>query len=562
MAFWIAALAIAAAATLYVVRPLAVGRSAARPRAAHDAQVFRDQLREVARDRERGVLSEEEARAAEIEVSRRLLAAAAERERTADHPPAPRAASLALAAALLVGAPLAGYALYGAIGAPGLPDQPYAARSEGLRPGQEVAETRLGRPDAELGPEAAEAAALVKQLEERLAGDDPDPQGLFLLARSYGQLQQYRKAWRAYARLVEAEGGDVPAGIRTAMAEAMIIAAGGYVSPEAEAALTLALQREPGNPVARYYMGMAQAQLGRPAAALELWAGVLRDSPANAPWVESTQAQIDDLVARTGLPKPDAAPQPLPDEAGQRALMAGMVETLRRRLVEEGGSVDEWVQLVRSYTALGTPDQAEAARALALSAFGENAEARAAFEAQMASAPPLPPPPHRADEMRETVEALDARLRAEGGSAGAWLRLVSSWQTLGEDAKAQAAAEAARANLAGDPAQLAALDDALANRAPEGLRGPTREDVAAAAEMAPEDRMAMVRGMVDGLRDRLEADGGTAEEWSRLIRALGVLDDREGAAAAFAKAREAHGADPAALAMLRETALAAGVPAP
>jgi cytochrome c-type biogenesis protein CcmH len=45
----------------------------------------------------------------------------------------------------------------------------------------------------------------------------------------------------------------------------------------------------------------------------------------------------------------------------------------------------------------------------------------------------------------------------------------------------------------------------------------------AAAEMAPEDRAAMIEGMVEGLAGRLATEGGPPEDWARLITAFGVL---------------------------------------
>jgi cytochrome c-type biogenesis protein CcmH len=559
MAFWIAALLAAALVTLYVVRPLALARASARPRAAHDAQVFRDQLAEVERDLERGVLDAEQARAARIEISRRLLAAAAEQERTADHAPAPRMASLALALVLLAGAPLGGLAIYRAIGTPGLPDMPASARAIGIRPGQAVAEAQLRREAPPVPPEAAEAVALVAQLEERLKGDNPDPQGLFLLARSYGQLQRFPEAWRTFRRLLDTRGGEAPAAIHVAMAEAMILSTAGYVSPEAEAALATALRREPANPVARYYMAAALAQTSQPAAALEMWAGLLRDSPADAPWVPSTEAQIADLVERTGLPRPAVAAAPAPSLADQRRQLLTMVDAMRDRLVADGGTVEEWVQLVRSYAALGLGPQAEAARQVALSALREDAEARAAFEATLAGAPMQETEPA---PVRETIVALDARLRAEGGGAGAWLRLIAGWQALGEAQAAAEATAAARAALASDPGQREALEGGLRNATPAALRGPSAADVRAAAQMPAEDRTAMVRGMVEGLRDRLYSAGGTPEEWARLIQSFGVLGETAAATEAYARASAAHAADRTALAFLRETALLAGVTPP
>ena len=62
---------------------------------------------------------------------------------------------------------------------------------------------------------------------------------------------------------------------------------------------------------------------------------------------------------------------------------------------------------------------------------------------------------------------------------------------------------------------------------------------AAIAALPETERNNAIRGMVDGLETRLAQNGGSAEEWLRLVRALGVLGQRERAAAALLRAREA-----------------------
>jgi cytochrome c-type biogenesis protein CcmH len=75
--------------------------------------------------------------------------------------------------------------------------------------------------------------------------------------------------------------------------------------------------------------------------------------------------------------------------------------------------------------------------------------------------------------------------------------------------------------------------------------GPRPEDVAAAADMGPEQRTAMIRGMVDKLSDRLHHDDGTdLEGWLRLVRSYMVLGERDKARAAVGDARHALESDP------------------
>jgi cytochrome c-type biogenesis protein CcmH len=97
------------------------------------------------------------------------------------------------------------------------------------------------------------------------------------------------------------------------------------------------------------------------------------------------------------------------------------------------------------------------------------------------------------------------------------------------------------------------------NYTPPDLPGPSAEDIAAAADMAPEDRDAMIRGMVAQLSDRLAAEGGTAEDWARLISSLGVLGDTTQAAAIWTEAQTVFAASPAELETVRTAAVQAGV---
>lgn len=92
------------------------------------------------------------------------------------------------------------------------------------------------------------------------------------------------------------------------------------------------------------------------------------------------------------------------------------------------------------------------------------------------------------------------------------------------------------------------------------LPGPDAGDVAAADDMTGEDRMEMIRGMVARLSDRLATEGGTPQEWGRLIHAYGVLGEADRAALIWAEAREVFAGQPEALAHIRERALQAGLP--
>lgn len=73
--------------------------------------------------------------------------------------------------------------------------------------------------------------------------------------------------------------------------------------------------------------------------------------------------------------------------------------------------------------------------------------------------------------------------------------------------------------------------------------GPTQEDMAAAQQLAPEQRAQMVRGMVDRLAERLKTDTADFDGWLRLVRAYVVMGDAEKAREALGNARNGIGND-------------------
>ena len=56
-----------------------------------------------------------------------------------------------------------------------------------------------------------------------------------------------------------------------------------------------------------------------------------------------------------------------------------------------------------------------------------------------------------------------------------------------------------------------------------------------------------IAGMVQGLADRLEKQGGSPDEWARLMRSYAVLGQRDKAVATARRAREALAPDKSAL---------------
>lgn len=94
---------------------------------------------------------------------------------------------------------------------------------------------------------------------------------------------------------------------------------------------------------------------------------------------------------------------------------------------------------------------------------------------------------------------------------------------------------------------------------PPATPGPDAADIAAAADMTPEENQAMIESMVARLGARLADEGGTVEDWVRLISSLAVLGRMDEAQAIYAEALGVFEGSPSQRSFLREGALNAGL---
>ncbi len=410
MTFWLFAGGLSALAIALLLWPLLRRPAAAAPRQAYDLNVYRDQLAEVEREAAEGNLGAEQAAAARAEIEHRLLATAETAVPAPDGSGKPgtigRAVTWSLALALGIAIPLAAVGLYLQLGNPGLPSLPFAERPVPEAPAENVA--------------GQEMEALAAGLAARLAEDPDNRDGWLLLGRSYAQLQQFDAAAQAYRRAI-AQGFD-DADTQSSLGEMLAAQAGGTIGPEARDAFAAALEHDPNDPRARYYAGLALAQDGRPAEAIELWLGLLRQSTAEASWRPVVAQQIREAAANLGIEAPeipaapDVAPDVAPDSAGgvprmgaqpgpsaadveaagemsaedRAAFIRSMVARLAERLEAEPGDFQGWLRLAQAYGVLGEADRAKTALARAETAIRElpeGAPERAQLEAARKALP-------------------------------------------------------------------------------------------------------------------------------------------------------------------------------
>lgn len=287
----------ALAAALFIAAPLLARRAPPRPRATFDRAVFRDQLAEVERDLERGVIGADDAAAARTEIGRRLLqaedAAASETpgrvEAGGTAPPGPTALARVVIVLLMALVPAAGGGLYLLLGRPGLPDLPAARRAAEAAPLKSLSDAQI--------------AATVALIEKRLESRPDEIQGWIILSTAYLRLGREAAAERALERALALAADDRERAARIALdfGEALVGINGGRIVPRAEAAFERARRLAPGNPSVRYYLGLARLQAGDARGALTIWRRLLADLSADAPFRQTLRNWVERIAEEENI---------------------------------------------------------------------------------------------------------------------------------------------------------------------------------------------------------------------------------------------------------------------
>ena len=469
--FVFAAMALAAAGLLvwaFLRQPAASGE-----RVDYELEVCRAQLRELERDFERGVVTQDEVEAAKLEIQRRMLAADAAREAktTAAASPLDRALPAILGALL----PLAAFGLYAGLGSPGATG-PAGTVAERAAAGQQ----QNNLPDIQ---------TMITRLKGRLAEQPQDIDGWITLGQSYMAVGRYMDAVTSFDRALEIRS-NLPF-VNAARGEALVFAAEGRVTQEARAAFERTLQDDAGEPRARFYLAMAAEQDGEPHKALEGLAALLADAPPGADWADAVRRRATILAEQLGE-DPAAVLPAAPVVAAATGTDRSAAETaadpneLAARLAENPKDYQGWIALARLRAAAG-----------------DEAGARAALDSGAEAYPDAP-------FVQQQLQQAAADLGLENGA-----------------------------------------------RAP---RGPTAEDIRAAQNMSESDQQEMIRGMVDGLAERLENEPDDVEGWRMLARSYGVLGESDKAAEVHKKIIAMVPEDAGARVDYAEALIAAGNP--
>lgn len=553
-------LLLTAIAVLLLALPF-LRRQRAPARQSFDLSVHQDQLAELERDVERGLIDGEAARSARLEIERRILAIAGEGTPAAQETGGRPWATVAVGAALIIAVPAASAFLYLETGKPKLRDLPLASRP--------APEEQLSERDTLL--------ANIEQLEQHLE-TTPDNAGVWgLLGRTRLRAGLYQESVEAFQESVRLSPAE-PA-IRSELGEAMVYAAGGQVTPASLEHFKATLETVPNEPRARYYLGMALAQEGEADAAIEGWRDLLAVSPSDAPWRPQIVDAISSLLQAEGQPAdeviaalpegtaPSAAEETSASE--QDEMIRGMVEGLAVRLENEPDDLQGWLMLGRSRLVLQEPDLARQAFERARELAPDNPDVLRGYAASLLEPSETPggDPVVGADAadvyqklVELTPEDPEPRwlLGLASAQAGEKAQAITHWRAAlefieegSEDRsiveariKALESDEPAATASAGAPSLAPTFEQAQASEAPAGpaagtaAEGPTAEARAEMAALSPEEQSARIRSMVEGLAARLEDDPSDIEGWLRLAQSRTVLGEPEAAKEAYRRAME------------------------
>ena len=210
-------------------------------------------------------------------------------------------------------------AIYAAIGSPHLADRPLAERD-------------VASSDPEL-------AGLLERARSRLVEEPTDINAWIWIANAQGLSRRYDEAALAMAEAAVLDPSN--AEYRARQGEFIVLAHDGLVTPAARLLFAQSLGIDADQPVARFYGGVALAQAGDTAGALDVWRDLLADSPVDAPWIGELRRHISDAGETAGDSDDDTL-----------AMITGMVEGLARRLEDEPDDLEGWKRLAHSYTVL------------------------------------------------------------------------------------------------------------------------------------------------------------------------------------------------------------------
>ena len=394
MGFFAVAFGISCLAAGAIIVALARRRADTVKSAEFDRNFYIGQLKEIDQDLDRGALDVEQAEAAKIEVSRRILAADKAVSQEPERVNAPRWAGWTAYVAITLVVVFGSLLIYSEIGSPKLPDMPLQARlasaESNLANRLSQQEFAAGLPGKGLRSDDADATgpSLVKELREAVAQPSASLITVELLALNELHLGNLERAWNARLHALKMLGTNATADEYVETAEIMIASVAGYVSPESTDLLQIALELDVDHPTALYYVGFTFAQTGRPDIALFIWDLLLQDDRLENRIIEAILKRLPEVSFLAGVEytvpdfelteiQSEHTEDPLELPFNRRRMIGVMVERLKTRFENGDTTSVDWARWIRSLSALGFQSHAVQAWTSASKKFSEQQDALA-----------------------------------------------------------------------------------------------------------------------------------------------------------------------------------------
>ena len=473
MMLWFVLTAMCSAAAVVVAIPLIRRYESSGENGAADSSIYRDQLKEIERDRDAGQINPDEADLAKIEIQRRLLASLKTSDTRRPVSPVWRSVALVSATGFVV---LGAVNLYAVNGRPDLPAAPNAAPVPDTNA---VTGNAPILPAAPANTGAGDVDNMIGNLAAKLKQNPGDAEGWRMLGWSYFNTQHYDESAQAYAKAIDL----VPENIdyQSAYAEAVVQAADGIVTPKAQQIFEVVLQKNSKEERARFYLALAREQAGELRAALDMWIALLGDAPKDAGWLVDVRQRINELGKKTsrdvtailaGGTAPASGQNTTLAAADQQASVEAMIANLSAKLESNPVDRDGWAMMIRSLKVKGDLPAAQAALSKALIVFKDDPSTSTqiaalakslgvgAAEAPATTAPAISqedvaavtalPAQDQQVMIRGMVDRLAEKLAESPHDADGWMRLIRARMVLDQPGLARDALRKAMAEFSGD----------------------------------------------------------------------------------------------------------------
>ena len=279
MTLWVIIGLIALILTFIVIIPLfREGSKKLSQRDNFSRQIYIDQLDQLEIEVEQGQLQVEAAESARAEIARRLLATTNVKSRQEGAEKSGKFTAFYLATAI----PTAALGLYLTLGAPHI-----ISKNQGHY--------------KNIAKQSIEIEQLVNKLAEKLEKQPDDPLAWGTYAQALFLRKDYANSAKAWEKTLSLDPDNPESYAK--YAEALILHDKGSVKQAARQALGKALALDSGQPLARYYAGLAASQAGDLDVALRVWISLLAETKPNVPWRQTLETQIKQVANRAGIPQ-------------------------------------------------------------------------------------------------------------------------------------------------------------------------------------------------------------------------------------------------------------------